>query len=133
MTAVSSSVMIIAHGSRVAAANAELVDIAQLLKSTTLYERVQVAYLELAHPTIPEAAKLCVDSGARQVLMMPYFLSAGSHVTRDLKAFRQQFAEQYSNVEWILCQPLGVHPQMITIITDRISQAIQATMDDNTI
>ena len=131
MIASNYSVMLIAHGSRVGAANAELVEIAELLRASTTYTNVEVAYLELASPSLPEAAQLCVDNGACQVFMMPYFLSAGSHVTRDLEAFRQQFSEQFADVEWILCQPLGVHPQMITIISDRLKQAVQPTTDDD--
>ena len=105
------------------AANDELLAVADLLKSQTTYQHVTVAYLELAEPTIPESAHLLSQSNAGRVFLMPYFLSAGSHVTRDLVGFRRQFSEQYPDIEWILCAPLGVHPHMVSIISDRLREA----------
>ena len=42
------------------------------------------AFLEFATPSIEEAIKRCSDIGASSVTVIPYFLSAGTHVTRDI-------------------------------------------------
>jgi sirohydrochlorin ferrochelatase len=116
------AVLLIAHGSRRADANYDLVIIADLLRDEGEYSIVVPSYLELAEPSIPDGAKQCVAAGADRVLMMPYFLSAGSHVTRDLERFRNEAAEEYSAVRFELCPPLGVHPLMQMIIKDRLRE-----------
>lgn len=119
----SAAIVLIAHGSRRPEANADLVRLAEILGPRLPDERLEIAYLELAEPTIPMALERCIDAGAKSVRMLPYFLSAGAHVSRDLEEFRQQFAERYPDVKFSLCPPLGLHPKIIDIVLDRLSEA----------
>ncbi len=45
---------------------------------------VRVAYLQFAEPDIAQAITSCVDDGAKKVIVHPYFLSSGMHVTSDI-------------------------------------------------
>ena len=58
--------------------------------------------------------------------MLPYFLSAGSHVSRDLDRFRRQFSEMHPQVEVQLCPPIGLHPLLLEILEDRLEEAIDS-------
>jgi len=116
------AVLLIAHGSRRAEANHDLVIVADRLREQSEYEIIVPSYLELAEPSIPDGARLCVDAGADHVLMMPYFLSAGSHVTRDLERFRNEAAAEFESVKFDLCPPLGLHPLMLEIIKSRLQE-----------
>jgi sirohydrochlorin ferrochelatase len=116
------AVLLIAHGSRRAEANHDLIVIADRLRDQGEYSIVVASYLELADPSIPDGARQCVEAGANRVLMMPYFLSAGSHVTRDLERFRNEAAAEFESVTFDLCPPLGLHPLMLDIINDRLSE-----------
>jgi sirohydrochlorin ferrochelatase len=116
------AVLLIAHGSRLAAANADLLQLAEQLRSRFPGHTIETAYLELTEPTIPQGAARCVDLGATRVLLLPYFLSAGTHVTEDLRGFRAQFAEQWPSVRFELCPPLGLHPLMLEIVCDRLRE-----------
>ncbi len=117
------AILLIAHGSRLAAANADLLQLAEQLRSRFPNHVVETAYLELTEPTIPQGAARCVTLGATRVLLLPYFLSAGTHVTEDLCRFRSQFAEQWPSVRFDICPPLGLHPLMLDIVCDRLSEA----------
>jgi sirohydrochlorin ferrochelatase len=117
------AILLIAHGSRLASANADLLQLAEQLRSRFPGHIVETAYLELAEPTIPQGAERCVTLGASRVLLLPYFLSAGTHVTEDLKRFRAQFAQQWPSVRFDLCPPLGLHPLMLDIVCDRMNEA----------
>lgn len=117
----------IAHGSRRAEANADLVRVAEAIRARNEYSIVEFAYLELAEPTIPQAARRCVARGATRVLLLPYFLSAGSHVTNDLERFRTEFAEAHAPVEFRLCPPLGLHPVLIDALLDRLGEGESPT------
>jgi len=116
------AVLLIAHGSRRGEANHDLVIVADRLREQSEYEIIVPSYLELAEPSIPDGARLCVDTGADHVLMMPYFLSAGSHVTRDLERFRNEAAAEFESVKFDLCPPLGLHPLMLEIIKSRLQE-----------
>jgi sirohydrochlorin ferrochelatase len=120
---VTSATLLIAHGSRRPEANADLVRLAEMLAPHLPGERIEIAYLELAEPTIPEGLSRCLAAGATRVRMMPYFLSAGAHVTGDLERFRADFAARYPDVAFQLCGPLGLHPRIIDIVLDRLDEA----------
>ncbi|MBI1313507.1 cobalamin biosynthesis protein CbiX [bacterium] len=123
----STAVLLIAHGSRRLEANQDLVAVAEALRTTDEYDLVVPSYLELAEPSIPDGARKCVELGASEVRMLPYFLSAGSHVTRDLERFRNDLAAEFPAVSFKLCPPLGLHPLMLDIIRDRLRETQNGT------
>lgn len=117
------AVQLIAHGSRREEANEELVEVANRLSEQSDYGLVVASYLEIADPSIPVAARLCVAAGATEVLMMPYFLSPGSHGTSDMQRYRAELQDEFPDIRFRLCPPLGLHPLMLDIIRDRLSEA----------
>jgi len=108
-----------AHGSRNLQANDDLLYVAQQMRQRGPYPIVEAAFLELAAPTIEQAGSRCVQQGARRVLMLPYFLSAGIHVSQDLADLRHLLAEQYPQVEFLLGSPLGRHPLLLDVVAER--------------
>jgi sirohydrochlorin ferrochelatase len=117
------AVLLIAHGSRRAEANADLQQLAQLVASQGGYAIVEIAYLELSPPTIADGGRACVQRGASRVLMMPYFLSAGVHVVQDLEEARQELSSEFPHVQFELCPHLGLHPLMTQIVLSRLQEA----------
>ncbi len=118
------AVLLMAHGSRRAEANDDLVKLAKFILSRNEYDIVEVSYLELVEPTIVNGGRTCVHRGATRILMLPYFLSAGVHVVNDLKQFRQDLANEFPLVEFILCPHLGLHPLMADIVLARLNEGL---------
>lgn len=116
--------LLIAHGSRRAEANADLVRLADAVRYTNRFGIVEIAYLELADPDIPAGAQACIRQGAKRVLMMPYFLSPGVHVHNDLQEFQAGFREKYPGVAFEVCEPLGLHPKLVEVVIERLTEAI---------
>jgi sirohydrochlorin ferrochelatase len=108
-----------AHGSRHAAANDDLVDLADRIRALARYSVVVPSFLELAEPDIPSACRRCVEQGARRVIMVPYFLSAGVHMLRDLTAIRDDMSRLYPDVQFTLANPMGRHPLLLDIVLDQ--------------
>lgn len=123
----SSAILLIAHGSRRAEANLDLVRMAEMLRPRVPDERVEIAYLELADPSIPQALETCAERGAQRIRMLPYFLSAGSHVTQDLERFRREFLKRHPAIDCRLCPPLGLHPQLVDVLLDRLHEGVRET------
>lgn len=116
------AVLLIAHGSRRDVANQDLVKLAEMLREREQFPIIEIAYLELAEPTIPDGAASCVAAGADEVLMLPYFLSAGVHVQNDLEQYRGEFTTSYPETRFRLCAHLGLHPLMLEIVLDRLKE-----------
>jgi sirohydrochlorin ferrochelatase len=117
------ALLLIAHGSRRAEANADLDFIAATMRERGRYPIVQVSFLELAEPSIEAGGALCVEAGATDVILLPYFLSPGVHVVEDLTAARQKLSERFPAVRFALAEPLGRHPLLVDVVEERAGEA----------
>jgi sirohydrochlorin ferrochelatase len=118
------AVLLIAHGSRNAEANADTHFVAEELRQLGSFVFVTAAFLEQAEPDIDAGAAECVASGAKRVVLAPHFLSAGVHVQRDLAVARQRLAERFPGVQFALAAPIGQHPLLPEILFERIQEVI---------
>lgn len=118
----STAVLLIAHGSRRAEANQELVELARRLLADGTYAIVEPSFLELAEPDIVTGGTTCVEKGASMVLMVPYFLSAGVHIRRDLTEARDELAAKHPHISFRLGQPLGPHTLLDNLVRERIRE-----------
>lgn len=118
------AILLIAHGSRHSEANADLRHVAESLRGRGAATIVEPSYLEFADPDIDGGGTKCVEQGARCVVLVPYFLSAGVHVRRDLTAARTRLALRFPQVEFRLAEPLGLEPRLLDIVEDRARQAL---------
>ena len=116
------ALLLIAHGSRQPEANADLHHVVEQLQQRG-HAVVEASFLELADPNIEEGGARCVARGAGRVVLLPYFLSAGVHVRRDLTAARDRLAERFPGVEFRLAEPLGRHPLLLDVVLDRAREA----------
>ncbi len=116
------AVLLIAHGSRHAPANQDLIEMAARIAGRNDYRIVEPAFLELAEPDIATGGGRCVELGATRVLMVPYFLAAGVHLLRDLTAARDDLSRRHPSVEFRLGPPLGPDPLLERLVADRVRQ-----------
>ncbi len=114
-----SAILLIAHGSRRPQANDDLVHLANRLEATGDYPIAVASFLELAEPDIQAGGDLCVARGARQILLVPYFLSAGVHLTRDLTAACDELNKRHPGHSFHLGPPLGPHPLLDQLVLAR--------------
>jgi sirohydrochlorin ferrochelatase len=121
------AIVLIAHGSRRAEANAELLQLAQQVRAARPDCIVGHAFLELAEPSIPSAVQACIAQGAERVQLFPYFLSSGVHVTRDIEEFRRTFAAEHPGVEFRVSPPLGAHAGVASLVLELLSDAGEST------
>jgi len=116
------AVLLIAHGSRQQAANDDLHELAGRFIAEGGYPIVEACFLELAEPDIPTGGERCVARGGTRVLMIPYFLSAGVHLRRDLTAARDDMSRRHPDVEFLLGSPLGPHPLLDHLVAIRVRE-----------
>ncbi|MBT5221603.1 MAG: hypothetical protein HON51_01105 [Gammaproteobacteria bacterium] len=78
--------LLVAHGSRRQESNLEIESLSRKIAKfeSKEFDKVMPAFLEFASPSIREAIKECSEMGATKVTILPYFLSAGVHITQDI-------------------------------------------------
>lgn len=100
--------LIVAHGSRRSASNQEIQQLAVRLQSCqTAFGTVGCGFLELAEPSIPDALCEMINQGAKFIVVMPYFLSAGRHVSEDIPAMIAPVKTRYPEIKIVLADYLG--------------------------
>lgn len=119
----SAALILIDHGSRREEANGLLECVAGALAARSDYIRIVAAHMELAEPTLDQAFDLCVRDGASRVIIVPYFLAQGRHMTEDIPAMARSAAARHPGVAWSLADPLGFDDRMIDILIDRARAA----------
>ena len=121
------SLLLVAHGSRRAASNEEVRALSRQLRATEHgFERIDCAFLELAEPSIPGGLRQAIAAGADEVVVLPYFLSAGRHVVADIPAEIDRVREEYPSVQIRLAPYLGAAEGILGLL---IAQASHATGD----
>ena len=109
------AILLVDHGSRRAAANEQLEEIAGLVRAREPGRIVHVAHMELAPPTIADGVAACVADGARDVVVHPYLLGPGRHSQEDIPALAEEAARDHPGV--------GVHESLVDVILDRVDGA----------
>ena len=84
---------------------------------------VKVAYLQFAEPYLMDTIKKSILGGAERVIVHPFFLSSGMHVTKDIPEMIQEAERIYPGVEFVYTEPLGIHEKLVHVVLERIAAA----------
>lgn len=119
------ALLLIAHGSRRQVSNDEVRNLTSdlALNSKDEFHIVECAFLELASPSIPEGVTECVQKGAKRVTILPYFLSAGWHVSTDIPAELEKAQQLYPQLQIKVAPYLGSADEIGDILISLSKQA----------
>ena len=113
-------IIVFAHGSRIEPANQAVRKAAADLARAGDYPNVEAAFLELGRPSLEEAADLLVSRGVERVVIVPYFLTPGMHLERDLPVLVDRISSKNSNIQVLVTESLDGHPGLVQILADRV-------------
>jgi sirohydrochlorin ferrochelatase len=117
---IATAIVLFAHGSRVEEANAGVRELAREVEGRGPYAYVRAAFLELAAPNLAAAVREAAVAGFNRIVVIPYFLTLGLHLRRDLPSLVRAEKEEFPELEIVVGQPLEGHPLMASIILERI-------------
>ncbi|WP_026842098.1 sirohydrochlorin chelatase [Citrifermentans bremense] len=120
----STALLIMAHGSRIAEANDAVHEIAALVQRMTKFDIVEVSFREQHLPNIQQGVDACVAKGAQRILLVPYFLYMGAHVLEDLPEELAQARKRHPGIEMVLGKHLGVHDKLAEVVVERIAETL---------
>jgi len=113
--------LLIAHGSRRQSANDEVRALAERIAAheDNDFDGVVTAFLELAEPDIHQGVTRCVEQGASRIVVVPYFLAGGNHVSRDIPLeIECARAGLPQKVDIEISQYLGASDAMASLVLD---------------
>jgi sirohydrochlorin ferrochelatase len=117
------AVVLIGHGSLLSESGKAMIRLAARLQKQGIAPVVRPGFLNYSQPTLAEAIANCVESGATEITVQPYFLIDGKYVREDLAAEIAQIAAHYSQVSFAMSQVFGQHRLLTEIVFDRIRAA----------
>ena len=108
------------HGSKKKESNDMLETFAEMYRKASGRDLVEVAHMEIAEPTIPQALVRCVEYGATKVVVAPYFLSPGRHIQKDIPRIVGEAAKKFPGVDIEIADPIGLDPLVAQVIENRV-------------
>lgn len=118
------AIVVVDHGSRRSSANSMLDDVVTKVSARTSFP-VFPAHMELASPTISDAIEECARHGVSHVVVVPFFLAPGRHVTHDVPFLVQDAVQNHHpNMTFSIRPHIGAHDAVIDAVVDH------ATFDD---
>lgn len=123
--------IVFAHGSRVEAANDSVRAVAREASLRAGIPLFRTAFLELAEPTLAGAVADLARKGVGRVLVTPYFLTMGRHLTEDLPRLLEAARADHPEVIVEASPPLDGHPDLAAILADRAGALLEAAPSDS--
>lgn len=117
------SILLISHGSRSPDTEQEVQGFVERLKEQSDITIIEYAFLEVAHPSIPEGIDICVEKGATEIVILLNFLNTGRHVDEDIPRIVDDARVKYPDVTFTITQPLGKHEQIVKLFLDMIAHS----------
>ncbi len=117
--------VVFGHGSTVEPANDAVRAMAGELQRRNGYAFVKTAFLEAGKPDLREAIDQLAGQGVEHVIVIPYFLTLGMHLQRDLPRLVEEIRAVHSGLEIQVTPPLDGHPALIDALLGRAREATQ--------
>jgi sirohydrochlorin ferrochelatase len=89
------------------------------------YKAVQTAFLEGGQPDLRGAIERLASEGVVHVIVIPYFLTLGTHLQRDLPRLVEEIRVVHPGIEIEVTPPLDGHPALIEALLGRAREATE--------
>lgn len=130
------AIILIGHGSPLEEAN-NLHEVAALIHPMIhpgcKKECVKIAYLQFGRPDLLNVIKDFIRNGAERIIIHPFFLSKGLHVTRDIPQLIERARGLYPDIEFFYTEPLGFNEWVARLVIERIKEKVPINGDGHSV
>ncbi len=84
------------------------------------FSHVHCAFLEMARPSISEAIDAAALRGDRTIVVLPYFLACGNHVSQDIPKIIAAKRAQHASVRIELKSYVGTASGMLDLLAGSV-------------
>jgi len=112
------ALILFAHGARAASWAAPFQRLQKLTQESLPDVQVELAFLELMQPQLPELVTDLVNAGCEDITITPIFLGQGGHVLRDLPLMVEELRSRFPHVKLEQVEAAGENPAVLLAIRD---------------
>ncbi len=117
-------IVVLSHGSRVKKANATLYKAVKAIKKNTGLNNIIPAYFQFFRPDLTKGVKNLVRLGCRRIVIIPFFLFNGNHVTRDIPCIIEDARLKFPDVKFVYTRSLGEDGRVADIVSDILREVL---------
>jgi precorrin-8X/cobalt-precorrin-8 methylmutase len=114
------AILLVDRGSREPEVKQELEEICVTAGRKGGYDIAFYCFLEVVPPFIAEGINRCIENGADEITVMPYFLYPGMKLKDAVKKTARIVKERH--LKTAIAKPLSYHSLMVELINERICQ-----------
>jgi len=114
------AVLIVDHGSRNARANAQLESLARRVAEQRPDWIVHFAHMEIAEPDIAAGLARCIEDGAAEIVVHPYFLGPGLHIQETVPEKVADAARAHPHVRITITAHFGAHDGVADLLIEHV-------------
>ncbi len=120
------ALILFAHGARAASWAAPFERLRDLTRTRLPEVRVELAFLELMEPRLPEMVADMATQGIADVTVVPVFLGQGGHVLRDLPLMVEQLRIDHPQLSFKVVGAAGEDPAVLNALTNYCVNSLKA-------
>lgn len=117
------AIILLAHGSRVPEAGNGMERVVQRLREKLRNCIVEACYMSRLGPHFPEVFEKCVAQGAKNIILIPYFLHTGLHMVLDIPKMMQEEVKKFPAVKLTLGKQLGFDECLVDLVGRRVDES----------
>ncbi|WP_102126840.1 precorrin-8X methylmutase [Deinococcus planocerae] len=117
------AIVLAAHGSRDPASAAQFETLVREVKALEPDRVITHGFLEFNTPTIDEAAREAVASGAKEIVLVPGVLLAATHAKNDLPSELNALRREFPHVTFHYGAAMDLHPALLDVCRERLIEA----------
>ena len=116
------AVIVLGHGSRSADADTAIRTVVEGVMKAGEFAVVEHAFLQYVPPPLKDVLARCVGQNVDRIVIVPFFLQAGAHVTKDIPEIVARARKEHPSVEIIVTGYVGAHPLMTKIVEELVEK-----------
>lgn len=116
-------ILLVGRGGKSSEITRSVEEIAARLAVKAKVPSIDVCYLAASTPSFDEGLQASINSGSKQIFVVPYLWFTGLLVKSMQKKITSLSSEEQ---QIILCDYLGDHPSMVDALADRVHEALQS-------
>jgi sirohydrochlorin cobaltochelatase len=125
------AVLIVGHGTREFEGTYAFLELVSSVQKQ-IRSYVQPAFLEIAAPSVPEGFEHCLSTGAKRLLVIPFFLFGGLDVKKKLPEVLEQTHTKNPQLAVTFSSPIGPARRIVEILKERLSSAVDSASSSDT-
>jgi len=119
------AIILFAHGSAVEEANQGVRMLARRIEEAGSYAYVRASFLGPGQPELGPAIAEAAGAGFERIVVIPYFLTLGIHLRRDLPRLVAAEKQRHPRLEIQVGRSLEDHPEMASLVLSRIQEVME--------